>query len=328
MSFGELASLPRSEESSAPSETNAATELRGHLRSLAANSASLRQWESADDAAEELRRVRTLRSQNRDLVRNSVALLRRLESAADADNADPMLRTEAEDLRELLHDRIEDFSVALRESIARERDAVAVAAPAPADISALPELGAARAPLSATQAGEDAPLLAVEDAREAALRRELAGTTELREQRVTALREIHTSVADVNDIMMDLASMIGDQATSLEFVAVNVEESFQSTAAAKRQLIRARKSRAQKRRLFFLALVMLACGSDDIERTFHVTFHCERHVFRFESAMLFECDDGVMFISSGPYWLPIESGSSAEELVLVSRLLLENLTAR
>lgn len=260
MSFGELASLPHSADSDPPSVASAANELRGHLRALAANSASLRQWESAEDAAEELRRVRALRSQNRDLVRNSVALLGRLESAADEDDADPKLRAEADDLRELLRERIEDFSDALRESIARERDAVAVADPgsAAADVSVLPELGASRAPLSSSQAREDAPLLAVADERETALRRELASTVELREQRVAALREIHTSVADVNDIMLDLASMIGDQATSLEFVAVNVEESFQSTAAAKRQLIRARKSREQKRRLFFLALAVVA----------------------------------------------------------------------
>lgn len=259
MSFGDLASMPRSaesEQSALASAANAATELHGNLRALAANSAALRLWESADDAQEELQRVRALRSQNRDLVRNAVSLLTNIEAAA-AENDDAALSAEAEDLREQLRETIQDFSDALRESIARERDAVAAARPEPANVSSLPELGESRAPLSTASGSETAPLLSA-NASEEALRRELESTAGLREQRMTALREINTSVTHVNSIMVDLANMIGEQATSLEFVAVNVEDSLSTTAAARRQLLRARKGRERKQRLFFLGLALIA----------------------------------------------------------------------
>lgn len=266
MSFGELVSVPTAEDDvESGVAPNIANELRGHLRALAANSAALRRWEgtsSAEDATIELRRVRTLRAQSRDLVRDAAALVTRLETAADQVGAAPTLRAEADEFRELMRQHIEDFSDALRESISRERDAISVStqlsSPSTPTIATLPELGDSRpAPHTNTITEETAPLLQA-DARELALRRELESTAQLRAQRVSALREIQSSVEDVNGIMTDLASIIGDQATTLEFVAVNIEESAAYSSSARNQLERARRGREKKQKLFFTVLTVVA----------------------------------------------------------------------
>ncbi len=266
MSFGELVSVPATGDdvNNGPAP-NIANELRQHLRALAANSAALRRWEgtsSAEDAATELRRVRSLRAQSRDLVRSAAALVTRLETAADEPGAASSLRPEADELRDLMRQHIDDFSDALRESISRERDAISittqVSSPSTSNIATLPELGSSRqTPLTSIAETETAPLLRA-DANELALRRELESTEQLRIQRVSALREIQSSVEDVNGIMNDLAAIIGDQATTLEFVAVNIEESAAYSSSARSQLERARRGRETKQKLFFTVLATVA----------------------------------------------------------------------
>lgn len=125
-------------------------------------------------------------------------------------------------------------------------------------IAVLPELGNSRqTPLSGTGHRETTSLLQA-DSRELALRRELESTAELRAERVEALREIQSSVEDVNGIMTDLAAIISDQGTTLEFVAVSNEESAAYASSARRQLERARRGRAQRQKLFFSVLAIAA----------------------------------------------------------------------
>lgn len=263
MSFGDLKSLPKpGAPSPVPQSVSLANELRAHLRALSANSASLRNWEgssSAADAASEVTRVRSLRNQNRDLVRKCASLLAQLEDSGQLES-DPALRAEVEELKELYRQRIEDFAEALPESLARERDAIAAAqvVNSEATVASLPELGNSRQSNANGGVYNEGSGLLRASANDAALVREYEGTARLREERVTALREIERSVEDVNVTMTELASLIGEQESTLEYVAVNIEESSQVYAAAHRELLRARRGRERKQKLFYSILAVVA----------------------------------------------------------------------
>lgn len=254
MSFGELASArtPPSLPGKPPPATpgSLANELRGHLRALAANSAALRAC-GADDA----RRARALRSQNRELARDATALAGRLDASAGGGGA--VTRAEADELAGALKARVADYYAALRESAPAPVQPVPVSA---ATVAALPGLGASRQSPATGGIGvsdETAPLLQSDAA--AALRRELAGSSALRAQRTDALRDIQADVVDVQGIMRDLAGLVGEQGTTITLVADNVADSAEATNAAASQLSRARAARASRRKFFFL-LLALAVG--------------------------------------------------------------------
>lgn len=273
MSFGDLApNLPVTAglfvQPSPPTAASAAAELRGDLAALAANNAALRRSSAALRATPsnvpphaELRRVRTLRSQNRELARNATALANRLDDFAVA-STDRQLERTATKLREELRTLLAEFSEALRESVECEKAAVAVAplkqtarVLSPNSV-AVEESQALRTPRET-----DALLSSVQTQRslqEDALLREMRANDQLREQRNDALREIQTSVDDVNAIMKDLAVMIGDQGTQLDYVEVTVSEAADRNDAAQRELSRAEKRREGKRRFFFALLIVVA----------------------------------------------------------------------
>lgn len=228
----------------------ARAELRGDVRALRANTAALRRCNAALRAgaregapvSAHLRSVRALRTQNRELARAAAA------GAAGVVGEE----------RVAFEGAVEEFSGALRESVECEKEALAVA------------VGAARTESEVAVAEEEAekiPLVgnenvyapaSLETAREQAMKREIHSNNLLVRERDTALREIQTSVDDVNSIFKDLAVMIGEQAAQLEHVEVALGDAVENVSGARRELAKTQRRRDARKRFFFCTLLIIA----------------------------------------------------------------------
>lgn len=271
MSFGDIArGAPRSHASllTAPvtpaASPTPAMEFRGTLNALAANNAALRRT-SAQLRAERpedrpsLSRVRQLREQNREIAQAASVLKARVD--------DPEAQRQFQAL-------IGDFSSALHDSMRAERDALESSSARAAEgedmvspTSRLTEgqvaVQAEENALEARPAAETDPLLPssatrLHTASEAAVLREIQGNDSLVRERNQVLTEIQSSVEDVNSIFNDLAVMIGDQRTQVEYVEVTVGDATENMANARRELIRTQRRRERRKSFFFCALISIA----------------------------------------------------------------------
>jgi syntaxin VAM3 len=97
-----------------------------------------------------------------------------------------------------------------------------------------------------------------ERAQEGAVLREMRGNEALRGEREAALRDVHASVADVNAIFVDLASMVGEQASQVEYVELQLGDAGESVGRAKKELETGVRRRESRKKLFFITLLFIA----------------------------------------------------------------------
>lgn len=245
-----------------------------------------------------LRRARALRAQNRDLARAADRLAEKLDHVDRTDNLEQSSLTPAvsqqdgvaQDLRMELRKVLSEFGEALRESIEAEKNAVAAqpllfvpadgtpASPVPPSANAgiaamrgtpgVPSdsgslLGARAPPRSATSAmnqpDETTSLLSKSiSAEEHALIREIRSNDALRRERDAAMRQVQASIEDVNAIFKDLAVMVGDSASQVDYVEVQLGDAGDSVRAARKELDIAQRRRAKRKRFFFCTLLTIA----------------------------------------------------------------------
>lgn len=270
MSFGDIShartrepsTLLQGQPSSSPLLTPAA-ELRGTLKALAANNAALRrtsqQLRSSDPSRHPpLNRVRELREQNRDIARAAANFASRVDS---------------KDARAQFQVLIEEFSDALRESIQAETDALEMAStrqPHPnRDTKHLTENQVAvqldeerRKLVNPKAPSETDPLLGaqprLQTANEAAVLREIHSNDTFVRERNAVLTEIQSSVDDVNSIFKDLAVMVGDQQSQIDYIDVAVGDAAEHVSHARRELLKTQRRREKRKSLFFCTLLSIA----------------------------------------------------------------------
>lgn len=266
MSFGDISPLRRAPASSLlqphrlPSRSlTPDAQLRGTLNALAANNATLRRTSDLLRSPNKLlhpplNRVRQLRKQNRDIARAAANFAHSVEE---------------DTTRQEFQKLVEEFTDALRESVEAETDAL--------------EMESAAREVATTQWSEGHVALQVEDeekklvnapplgekdallqktaprtAKEAATLRELQVTDSYVRERNAMLTEIQSSVDDVNSIFRDLAIMVGDQQTQIDYIDVSVEDTAENVANARRELLRTQRRRERRKSMFFCTLLSIA----------------------------------------------------------------------
>lgn len=91
-----------------------------------------------------------------------------------------------------------------------------------------------------------------------AVLREIQSNELLRRERDAAMREVQTSIEDVNAIFKDLALMVGEQNAQVEYVELHIGDAADNMKAAKKQLDRAQRKREKRKRFFFFMLLCIA----------------------------------------------------------------------
>lgn len=213
------------------------------LRALRANTTALHRLSAQRPF--DARRTRALRAQSRDLAAAAASL----DGGGGGEEVQSALR---------------DFGVALRESVAAEQESVAEVA------VAVEEGEEARRRLNDGERGDGAPadavhvvgeqtsLLAGKNAVAVAEEAEFRANEQLRREREAALRDVHASVADVNAIFVDLAGMVGEQSSQVEYVELQLGDAADNVRKAKKELESGNRRREKRKRLFFMALFCIA----------------------------------------------------------------------
>lgn len=262
MSFGDLnpSHLPVSQTATAE------TELRGALKALGANNASLRRTSAllrSDDASARpnLKQVRALRDQNREMARAASLVAARVDMQAARTGRESEAAS-ARQVRAQFEALVDDFSDALRESVEAEK---MLLASSPAVSPSHREQPVAPPQLAGEETrvlvDESSPLLAeaVHTQSERAQQREVQANDEMFEERHAVLTEIQSSVDDVNSIFKDLAAMIGDQRSQIEYIEVDVADAAENIGAARRELHKTQIRRQNRKSFFFCTLLFIAC---------------------------------------------------------------------
>lgn len=268
MSFGDISSGRSREPStllqgqlSSPMLTPDA-ELRGTLKALAANNAALRrtsqQLRSPNPAQHPpLNRIRELREQNRDIARAAAGFASRVDS--------PEARAQFQFL-------IEEFSDALRESVKAETDTLEMASTPSSTTTKEPrnltenqvavQLDEERKVLHPQGPSETDPLISgsshLQTANEAAVLREIHSNDTFVRERNAVLTEIQSSVDDVNSIFKDLAVMVGDQQSQVDYIDVAVGDAAENVSHARRELLKTQRRREKRKSVFFCTLLSIA----------------------------------------------------------------------
>lgn len=274
MSFGDIApDLPVNPPVPTPP---ALCELQRLLKPLAANNAALRNTTSSLESehslqASELKRARALREQNRQIAQAAAGLVTSIDLQIVA--ADPDLADKAEASKREFHHHLDDFSEALTDSVVAERHLIAKHAASHTDSASPASQNPRGMSMTTTQVAieqdaalprsstESDPLLAksrTRTAQEQAILREIQANDKLVQERHTALSEIQASVDDVNSIFNDLAVMVGDQRSQVEYVEVAVGDAAGNVSAATREIEKTQRRREARKRFFFVTLLSIA----------------------------------------------------------------------
>ncbi|CAN8066884.1 unnamed protein product [Agarophyton chilense] len=264
MSFGDVAlTLPSADAQSAP----VIAELQRLLKPLSANNSALRNTTKSllnpqSGSPPDLKRVRALREQNRQIARAAQALVTAIDTRLAAASTQVVQRAGAAKKEYQLH--LDEFSAALQQSVRAEKQYIESTQQAyfqernrretESQASLQQEQDAIRI------ASESEPLLqsAQRTARERATLRELSTNQSLARETNQVLTEVHSSIDDVNTIFKDLAVMIGDQRSQVEYVEVAVADSELNVQRAQRELEKTKRRHERNKRFFFGALVTMA----------------------------------------------------------------------
>lgn len=244
--FSSASASSSSRPPSSPSSPS--SELYGILRALRANTAGLNRLASARPF--DVRRVRALRAQSRELAAAAAACA---EAPARANGSAAKAASKpSDDVEEV----VPAFAEALRRSVAAERAAVLSGGVL---VGSDKENGF-RGEKGYGATGSTAPVqLQVQGEREnEAVMREVRGNAEMVREREAALKDVQASVVDVNAIFVDLASMVGEQGETVEYVELELGNARENVARAKRELERGVNQRDMRKKLFFMTLLCVA----------------------------------------------------------------------
>ncbi|KAI0561192.1 hypothetical protein FGB62_91g02 [Gracilaria domingensis] len=264
MSFGDVSlTFPAADAQSAP----AISELQRLLKPLAANNAALRDTTKAlldpqPQAPPDLKRVRALREQNRQIARAAASLVTAIDTRLAAASA--QIVQNASTAKREFQFHLDEFSDALQQSIRAEKQYVESIQEAHAEERSRRqeenEAALQQEREALRIASETDPLLqsAQRTERERATLREQSAHQSLARETNHVLAEVQTAVDDVSSIFKDLAVMVGDQRSQVEYVEVAVSDSAVNVERAQRELEKTKKRHERDKRFFFAALITVA----------------------------------------------------------------------
>ena len=265
MSFGDLSSRTSPSENFTPSVIPQLSELKRFFTPLAANTAALRKATallSKDEKQVDLKRIRALREQNRQIAVTAGNSVKAIDSLIDRESPDVIEAAQATKLE--FHRLLDDFSIALTESVEAEKLAVGRNHDIESNGSAMNEQQVAIEQEQINrQAQETDSLLSTSQpqyhtAREAAIQREIQDNDRFLRERNAILVETQTSILEVNSIFRDLATMISDQGSQIEHIEETTAETAITISRTRRELEKTQQRREDRKKFFFCTLLSIA----------------------------------------------------------------------
>lgn len=283
MSFGDLVSTPSIHNGGSSPQYG---ELSRLLKPLALNNTALRQTaaelaNSSTPSPVTLRRMRALRDQNRHIATAATSL---------ASQGGEDVESDAE-VRSKLKTLLDEFSVALSESLAVERSVLArTNSPTSSSDQTFDSNHSSTGPGSKLSSSVTAPgkilsggegkaqndvALRLYDSRNQDMPEEASPLVNHQQQqhapyksadmrdafvaeRRTALSDIQASVDDVNTIFKDLAGMVDDQRSQVDFIDVAIADSAVRVDSGRRELEKTQRRRDGRKSFFFCTLFSIA----------------------------------------------------------------------
>lgn len=259
MSFGDLQSMPtlvELHESPTPpttSTTSTSTELQRLLKPLALNNAALKETtrELMSTSATTtintttLKRMRALRDQNRHIASAVANLL-----ATSTDETSQQVEDEQHvELTRLL----QEFQHVLSQSIQVERNIMSRNSS---------QNGNPNYENRQTGFDESDPLLIDIQQDDQVQAQNYDAVVDMKhvylDERSSSLAQIQSSVDDVNSIFKELASLVNDQRSQVEYIDMNMDDSKRQIEVARRELEITRRKRSARKSLFFCTLIIIA----------------------------------------------------------------------
>ena len=265
MSFGDLSSPTSHSENITPSILPQISELKRFFTPLAANTAALRKATallSEDEKQVDLKRIRALREQNRQIIITAGNSVKAIDSLIGKEPPNVIEAAQATKLE--FHRLLDDFSIALTESVEAEKFVVGRNHDIQNNDSIMNEQQVAIEQEQLNQqAQETDSLLSTSQpqyhtAREAAIQREIEDNDRFLQERNAILTETQTSILEVNSIFRDLATMISDQGSQIEHIEETTAQTAITISRTRRELERTQQRREDRKKFFFCTLLSIA----------------------------------------------------------------------